>query len=164
MDVPEIELISAQCEATQAALLELNNANASATSPLMSAEWSKLTSEAFCATCIPRASALLIALDQDANYDSANFKWFSDRLSRFVYVDRIIVSVADRGKGLASRMYRDLFRRAQAADHDRIVCEVNLVPPNPGSDAFHTRMGFTEVGRATLIPTEKEVRYFEKSI
>lgn len=164
MDSPEIEPISAQSAARQAALLDLNNANARATSALTTVEWRKFICEAFSATCIPKASALLIAFDQSAHYDSPNFKWFRGRLSRFVYVDRIIVSDGDRGKGLADRMYADLFARARAADHDRIVCEVNLIPPNPVSDAFHSRMGFAEVGRATLLPNEKEVRYFEKRL
>ena len=55
-----------------------------------------------------------------------------------------------------------VFERARAARHDRVVCEVNLVPPNPGSDAFHDRMGFAEVGRATLGGAGKTVRYLEK--
>jgi predicted GNAT superfamily acetyltransferase len=37
-----------------------------------------------------------------------------------------------------------------AAGHDRVVCEVNVDPPNPTSRAFHLRMGFGEVGHATL--------------
>ena len=61
-----------------------------------------------------------------------------------------------------SRLYRELFDRARAAGHDRIVCEVNLDPPNPGSDAFHAKMGFAEVGRAELEPGGKLVRYYEK--
>ncbi len=164
MDTPGIELISAQDDQGQAALLELNNANARQTSALTAAEWRELVGAAFSATCIPTASALLIAFDQNADYHSPNFKWFGDRFSRFVYVDRIVVSHAERGKGLAGRLYRDLFRRAQAAEHDRIACEVNLIPPNPASDAFHARMGFAEVGRSTLSPTGKKVRYFEKRL
>ena len=164
MDNPAIELISVQGDAGQATLLDLNNANARQTSALTAAEWTRFIRHAFSATCIPEAAALLIAFDQDADYHGPNFTWFRNRLARFVYIDRIIVSRADRGKGIASRMYGDLFRRAQAADHDRIVCEVNLSPPNPVSDAFHARMGFTEVGRATLSPNAKQVRYFEKRI
>ena len=64
--------------------------------------------------------------------------------------------------GLAGLLYNELFDWAQTAGHDRLVCEVNLEPPNPGSDAFHTKMGFAEVGRAELEPGGKWVRYYEK--
>ncbi len=164
MDLSQIGPISRQDDAVQAALLDLNNAHARETSLLTSQDWHDLIREAFSATCVRGPGALLIAFDQDADYHSPNFTWFRGRRSRFVYVDRIIVSRTHRGQGLAGDLYRDLFERARAADHDWIVCEVNLVPPNPGSDAFHARMGFTEVGRATLDRAGKTVRYLEKHL
>ena len=132
------------------ALLTLNNAHARETSFLTPEKWRPLINGAFAATCISGPAALLIAFDQDADYDSPNFKWFCARLSRFVYVDRIIVAAGHRGGGLAKFMYRDLFRRMRDAGHERVVCEVNVSPPNPGSDAFHEKMGFSEMGRAVL--------------
>ena len=162
MTALQIEPISEQSDTMQSALLDLNNANALETSLLTSATWPNLIREAFSATCLPGPSALLIAFDQDADYHSPNFKWFQGQRPRFVYVDRIIVAGTHRGKGLAGDLYRDLFERAHVAGHDRVVCEVNLVPPNPGSDAFHDRMGFVEVGRATLGDAGKMVRYLEK--
>ena len=69
MDSPGIEPISAQSEARQTALLELNNANARETSALTAAEGAKIVGAAFSATCIPEASALLIALDQTADVE-----------------------------------------------------------------------------------------------
>jgi len=161
-DAPPIQPIPTQSPAVQAALLALNNANARETSFLTEEDWRTLIAGSFAATCAAGAAALLIALDQDADYRSVNFKWFQARRWRFVYVDRIVVSGRNRGQGLAARLYRDLFERARAAGHDRIVCEVNLDPPNPGSDAFHARMGFAEVGRAELQPGGKTVRYWEK--
>ncbi len=158
----QIEPISRQDKVVQADLLDLNNAHARETSLLTPAEWDSLVREAFSATCVAGPAALLIAFDQDADYHSPNFKWFQGRRPRFVYVDRIIVAGTHRGKGLAGDLYRDLFERAHVAGHDRVVCEVNLVPPNPGSDAFHDRMGFAEVGRATLGDAGKTVRYLEK--
>lgn len=159
---PPIALIAAQDQAAQAALRALNNANARETSFLTAEEWGALVAGSFAATCTAGATALLIALDQGADYTSANFKWFQARRRRFVYVDRVVVSERCRRQGLAARLYRDLFERAMAAGHDRIVCEVNLEPPNPRSDAFHERMGFVVVGRAELQPSGKTVRYWEK--
>ena len=56
-------------------------------------------------------------------------------------------------------LYRALFQHSREADHDWVVCEVNIDPPNPGSDAFHEKMGFVEVGRTKLADRDKTVRY-----
>jgi len=45
-----------------------------------------------------------------------------------------------------------------------VVCEVNLDPPNPVSDAFHATLGFAEVGHQALQGTSKTVRYLSKNI
>ena len=161
-DALTVALISAQSRAVQEALRSLNNAHARETSFLAMEDWRALVEGSFAATCTAGAAALLIALDQEAEYGSENFKWFQARRRRFVYVDRIVVSGRVRGRGLATGLYHDLFERARAGGHDRIVCEVNLDPPNPGSDAFHGKMGFVEVGRAALRPSGKTVRYWEK--
>jgi predicted GNAT superfamily acetyltransferase len=41
---------------------------------------------------------------------------------------------------------------------------VNYEPPNPASEAFHTRLGFVEVGRATLPDRGKSVRYLKRDL
>ena len=161
-DAPPIAPISAQSPDVQVALRALNNGNARETSFLTEEDWRTLVAGSFVATCTTGAAALLIALDQDAEYASVNFKWFKARRRRFVYVDRIVVFERCRGQGVATCLYRDLFEHAREAGHDRIVCEVNLDPPNPGSDTFHSKMGFAEVGRAELEPGGRTVRYWEK--
>jgi hypothetical protein len=108
--------------------------------------------------------AFLLAFDQDAAYDSPNFLWFRERFPRFVYVDRVVVGPAARGRGLARRLYDELFAAAAAAGHERVVCEVNLDPPNPGSDAFHARQGFAEIGAAAIHGGAKTVRYLERRL
>lgn len=113
---------------------------------------------AFYARLAEPERGLLIAFDQDADYRSPNFLWFKARFSRFVYVDRVAVAEAARGQGVARRLYDDLFAAARDARHDRIVCEVNVDPPNPASAAFHARFGFSEIGRADLAGS-KVVRY-----
>lgn len=160
--MPPVALVSAQGRAVQAELRALNNANMRETSFLAEEDWRALVAGSFAATCTTDGAALLIALDQDAEYSSVNFKWFQARRRRFVYVDRIVVSERARGQGLATCLYRDLFARSRAAGHDHVVCEVNLEPPNRASDAFHGKMGFVEMGRAELRPGGKTVRYWEK--
>ena len=92
-----------------------------------------------------------------------NSLFFKTRYPRFVYVDRIAVAASARGAGLARTLYNDLFRAAREAGHGQIVCEVNIDPPNPASDSFHARPGFSEVGRAEL-GNGKQVRYLRAPI
>ncbi len=105
-----------------------------------------------------------MAFDQSADYDSPNYLWFHERYPRFVYVDRIVVDPALRKRGIANRLYEDLFRAARNAGHDRVVCEVNSDPPNPASDSFHEALGFTEVGHAAIHGGAKTVRYLARSL
>ena len=107
--------------------------------------------------------AFLIALDEQADYANANFAFFRARRKRFVYIDRVITAKHAMRQGLASKLYEDLFLRATAAAQSVVGCEVNLLPPNPASDAFHPRMGFVEVGTAQL-PNGKTVRYLERTL
>jgi len=164
MNTLPIQPIAIQGKAAHAALLALNNANAMETSFLTPQKWASMVDTAYAATCIGDAAAFLIAFDQRAAYDSVNFLWFRERLPRFVYVDRIVVSADHRGAGLARSMYEDLFERARGSGHDTVVCEVNAEPPNPVSDAFHARMGFAETGSAVLSDNDKTVRYFAKHL
>ena len=103
-------------------------------------------------------------IDQDADYDSPNFLWFKARYPRFVYVDRIAVAAAARGRGHARSLYGDLFGAALAKGHKVVVCEVNSDPPNPASDAFHAALGFSEVGQAAIHGGKKTVRYFARPL
>jgi uncharacterized protein len=145
------------------AMLMLNNANIVETSLLDEAGMRALVGAAFYARGIGRgATAFLIALDHDALYVNANFNWFKERRESFVYIDRVIVAQASRGLGIARRLYEDLFAVARQTGHDRVVCEVNVHPPNPASEAFHVTMGFTGVGEAAIHDGKKTVRYFEK--
>ena len=145
-------------------LLALNNAHARELSWLEPERLEYLVKEAFLARRIENLDAFLLAFDQDARYDSPNFKWFCARYPRFVYVDRIVVASSARGRGCARRLYRDLFEHAGRAGHERVVCEVNQSPPNPASDAFHAALGFVEVGTASVYDGSRTVRYLLKAL
>ena len=149
------------------ALLALNEANVEATSPLDLEALRRLLTQAFYARLVAGngtgTDAFLLASDQDADYAIPNFLWFKARQRRFVYVDRIVVAADARGRGYARRLYADLFRCAREAGHDLIVCEVNVEPPNPASDAFHAALGFTDEGRARLTGA-KTVRYLSRGL
>jgi predicted GNAT superfamily acetyltransferase len=52
-----------------------------------------------------------------------------------------------------------------AAEHaPKLTCEVNLVPPNPGSFVFHERSGFMEVGRQHTDGGDKLVCLMSKDL
>jgi len=142
-------------------VLTLNNAHARETSLLDPESLSALLDVAFYARGLDGgATAFLIALSQDATYDNPNFAWFKNVYDSFVYIDRIIVAAAARGQGMARLLYKDLFYAAEISGRQWAVCEVNVEPPNPESQAFHIAMGFQEVGVATIREGKKTVRYF----
>jgi predicted GNAT superfamily acetyltransferase len=145
-------------------LLALNNSHARELSWLEPERLEHLVREAFYARRIGDLDAFLIAFDQDARYDSPNFLWFRQRYPRFVYVDRIVTAASARGRGYAQQLYFDLFERAARASHERVACEINLSPPNPGSDAFHAALGFAEVGSAAIHGGAKTVRYLARAL
>ncbi len=142
----------------EAAVLALNNAHAVELSWLEIDRLRLLLGWAFHARRIGGLEAFLIAFDETSGYDGGHFQWFRARYPRFVYVDRVVVAPTVRGKGLARRLYLDLFEHARRRGHDIVSCEVNAEPPNPASDAFHAAMGFAAVGSASH--NDKTVRYF----
>jgi uncharacterized protein len=146
------------------AMLALNNTHAQELSWLEPERLEHLVSEAFLARRIGELDAFLLAFDQAARYDSPNFLWFRARYPRFVYVDRIVVASSARGRGHARRLYDDLFEHARRAGQERVVCEVNTIPPNPDSDALHAALGFVEVGAASIHGGSKTVRYLERRL
>lgn len=146
------------------AILALNRAAETETAPLDQAGLARLLAEAFRASFEPPAQGFLIALDQASRIEGPNFAWFKARHRRFVYIDRVVVAAAARGAGLGRALYLDLFEAARVAGQHLICAEVNLDPPNPGSDAFHAALGFAEVGRAHLPDRNKTVRYLERRL
>ncbi len=147
----------------QVALRTLNNAHAQETSHLEPADWQALLGAAEIAVAAPQAGGLLIGIAPGAAYASENYRWFCKRYEVFLYIDRVIVAPAQRGRGLARAFYGFAAEHARRCGLGRLVCEVNRVPPNPGSDAFHAALGFHELATVTRSP-EKTVRYLELSL
>ena len=96
-------------------------------------------------------------------YPSANLRWFEARGGNLNYVDRIAVDPAARGHRIGEQLYRTAFASC-VGQYDCLGCEVNRLPPNPGSLRFHQRLGFIEVGGQTYIPGQKEVIYLERKL
>ena len=101
----------------------------------------------------------LLVMSNASGYDGANFRWFVDRYSRFLYVDRIVIDPVFAGMGFGTALYVDLIEFARVEGHVALCCEINLLPPNPVSHAFHARFGFKEVGHSNEADAQKVVSY-----
>ncbi len=88
--------------------------------------------------------AFAIAVAPGTDYDSANYIWLGERFERFLYLDRIAVDAACRRQGVGALLY-DAMEDA-AATYGRMVCDVNVLPRNDASLAFHAARGYREVG------------------
>ena len=81
-------------------------------------------------------------------YDSENYRWFSDRATGgddFYYLDRFVLHASQRRRGIGGRVYDEI--ESAAAAYGRMALEVNLVPRNEASLAFHAGRGYVEVGQ-----------------
>lgn len=92
-------------------------------------------------------AGFIVALAPGSDYASENYAWFSARSHDFLYVDRIVLAPRLRSHGVGPQLYAAVADAARGDGATEITCEVNLRPPNPGSLAFHERLGFVEVGR-----------------
>lgn len=145
-------------------VLALNNAHAAELSLLDLGRLAGLVRQALWAAQAGDVDGFLLLLDETAAYDSPNFRWFKERHGRFAYVDRVVVAPHARGRGLARRLYAGAFAAACAAGQQVVAAEVNRVPPNPASDAFHAALGFREVGQAAIHGGARTVRYLLRDL
>ncbi len=106
-----------------------------------------------------QAVGFLLVMSDASGYDGANFRWFVDRYSSFLYVDRIVIDPVYSGMGVGTALYVDLMQFGKAQGHVALCCEINVLPPNPASHAFHARFGFREVGRRKQPGTQRVVSY-----
>ncbi len=127
-------------------LLKLNNNHEIQLARLDMATFLNLIGKSYSAVKIAPNDALLVSFNEQSDYSSPNFKWFKERFERFTYVDRVVVSPRLRGRGYGRRLYEDLMAKACTDGRSLIACEINVVPPNPESMAFHQSMGFKETG------------------
>jgi len=108
-----------------------------------------------------QVAAFMMAMQEGQPYQSLNYLWFADRYEKFVYVDRIAVSSAFKGRGIGRALYSNIenFARDVAPV---LTCEVNLIPLNADSLAFHRKLGFTEVGQQDTEGGKKRVSLLVK--
>jgi predicted GNAT superfamily acetyltransferase len=135
------------------AILALNRESEHFLSPLNAAKLNRLANEAAMfqvALSGATVAGFLLVFGPQADYDSPNFISFKARYDDFLYVDRIVISEAFRGHHLATSFYEQLDMHALARGVSRVVCEVDIDPPNPASLRFHEKLGFIEVGQHSV--------------
>lgn len=142
------------------AALTINQANLPAVSSLRRAELEQLAmwSNYFKVAVNEdeRVMGFLLCLGPGKPYQSLNYTWFAKRYDRFLYIDRIAIDTKAQRQGLGRRFYAD----AQAltkAEGMPLLCEVNIVPRNDDSLAFHERLGFRSVGEQDTEGGKKRV-------
>jgi predicted GNAT superfamily acetyltransferase len=144
-----------------AVLLALNNAATPHVNALEPEQFAWLATNADYFRVASRGGPLegfVLAIRHGTTYWSANYAWFTERYDDFIYLDRVVVAPDARRAGVARALYTDLeqFTRGR---WPRIALEVNVVPPNPGSIAFHEAAGFRRVG--TRRYAQNEVAMYE---
>ena len=102
-------------------------------------------------------AGFLLALREGADYASVNYLWFAERYRQFLYVDRVVVASAQRGRRLGQLLYDDLFTFARDRRIALVTCEFDIDPPNEASRRFHSRFGFREVGTQSVAGGKKQV-------
>lgn len=142
-------------------VLAINREHEALLSPLDCAGLARLAGMAVLARVIA-GEAFLLAMDQDADYESWNFRWFRPRYPRFLYVDRVAVASAASGGGQGKRLYADLRDQALSRGYPTVCAEVNSDPPNPASLAFHEKQGFHAIGEEAVPGRAKTVRFFAR--
>lgn len=101
-----------------------------------------------------------------ASYDSKNLRWLeqwmaNEKVPDMAYVDRIALAEAARGQGHGGTLYTAAFNHMKG--RGLITCEINDDPPNPGSQRFHTRLGFRRIGSARY-SEDYAVGYYARAV
>ena len=148
-----------------AKLLSMNAEFVHWLSPLDQDELSYVLERAAYARQADNGAGVLIGYAHDVDYPGHwNLKWLKGHLENFFYIDRIIIDRAAQGRGLGRRLYADVEKFARARGYEWLACEVNTVPNNPGSHAFHLKEGFHSLGEQAFPDTDKAVRYYAKAL
>lgn len=138
--------------ADETAVLAMNRLAEQVTSPLDPARLADL----FAVSDLKQVAELdgevvgfVLAIADDKPFENQNYRWFTERMKHFIYIDRVIVSPACRGQGVGREFYAAVFDAACQSGITKVCAEMDLEPPNRGSLQFHRALGFIEIGTRT---------------
>ncbi|MGN6132719.1 MAG: GNAT family N-acetyltransferase [Nocardioidaceae bacterium] len=135
-------------ESDIASVLALNERNVEALAPMDEDRFHELRelADRFDVVEVDGAFAgFVLTFAPGTSYDSENYRWFSERYDDFYYLDRIVLEESMRRRGLGTFVYDEV--EVTGKPHGRLLLEVNLLPRNDVSLAFHAQRGYQEVGR-----------------
>lgn len=93
----------------------------------------------------------LLAFRKNEAYDGEEFDYFKSHIAEdFLYIDQIAIAQTARRKGVGIKLYDAASHWAKKHGMQKLCCEVNLLPPNPQSVAFHTTIGFGSIGELSV--------------
>ena len=141
-------LVRDATDADHAIVLAMNNAATPNVNALEETAWAWLVAHAAYYRVAEDAAGLagfILCVPSGLPYWSENYKWFTARYADFLYLDRVVVAERARNRGVGTALYADLHATV-AGRWPRVTLEVNLRPPNPGSQRFHERLGYQAVG------------------
>ena len=101
--------------------------------------------------------AFVLALSEGKDYDSVNYIWFEKNYEKFLYIDRVVVSLKQQSSGLGKLLYDEVFKHAESVGTPVVTAEIDIEPPNPVSLKFHEKFGFREVGQQAVAGGKKIV-------
>ena len=94
----------------------------------------------------------LLAFAGEAAYDGEEFRQLRLMTSkRYIYIDQVAVAKQSKGLGVGRALYGAIEATARRDGVQALCCEVNTVPPNPESMAFHEAMRFRRMGSLTTL-------------
>lgn len=154
-----IRIINAEAEHF-AAILRINEESVHFLSPLTREKLKHLYKESKKTLVAVKDSSVLgfcLVFEKGADYDSVNYRWFENHYDKFLYVDRLVIDLPARGRGLGKLFYDEIFKYARDNNIPAVVAEIDIAPPNPISLEFHKGFGFSEVGKQEVGDEKKVV-------
>ncbi len=107
-----------------------------------------------------RAAGIVVVLSDTCGYDSDYYRWFTERYTNFLYIDRVVADWA-RGQGVARQLYQSIEQAAQERQC-AIVADVYSEPPNVPSLGLHRALGFAKIGTQAFPHIGKRCAKFMK--
>lgn len=134
-------------------VISLNQTVVDVTSPIDSNRFAahyELSTTKLVAELDGEVIGFVMAMTDGSPYDNGNYRWFSERLKNFMYIDRVVISDACRGLGIGHQLYSQTLDTALRSGVTSVCAEMDLEPPNRESLRFHEAAGFAQIGTRIL--------------